>query len=40
MLLRRILGALGLEREQRLDQARPRIARIDDVVEIATRRRW
>src|SRR2546422_1793783 len=39
MLLRGIAVALRGERRQRLDEARPGVARIDDVVQIATRRR-
>src|SRR5436190_20764886 len=39
MLLGRIPAALGLEGEQRLDQPWPRVPRIDDVVEVAARRR-
>src|SRR3989442_15083680 len=39
MLLGRVFGALRLQREECLDQARPRVARIDDVVEVAARRR-
>ena len=39
MLLWGILIALGLERFQGGNQPRPRIARIDDVVDIAPRRR-
>src|SRR5439155_22024114 len=39
MLLRGIAVALRGERRQRFDEARPAVARIDDVVQIATRRR-
>src|SRR2546428_7843814 len=39
MLLRGIAVALRGERRQRLDEARPGFARVDDVVQIATRRR-
>src|SRR5437763_2382685 len=39
MLLGRILVTLGLERRERVDQARPRVARVDDVVQVAPRRR-
>src|SRR2546428_5378665 len=39
MLLRRIAVALRAERRQSLDQARPAVAGIDDVVEIAAPRR-
>src|SRR2546430_15763171 len=39
MLLRGIAVALRGERRQRLDEARPGVARINDVVQIATRRR-
>src|SRR5437867_3401143 len=37
MLLGRIAVALAGERGERVDQARPRVARVDDVVQIAAR---
>ena len=39
MLLRRILVALGPQRLERVDEPRPRVARIDDVVDVAAPRR-
>src|SRR5262245_15930111 len=38
MLLRRIAIALGAQRRVRIDETRPRVARIDDVVDVAATR--